>query len=228
NSLMLAMVLATIAHDHWQWENMISNTSMMKIVLVLVGGLAIYANVMYIRAELVYKEKRGNQRIKDEPDKRLKKVKKLDTQSKKEEQDEKLKKVKKLAKQTKKGKGDVTVVLGESRENDGYPVVMKGDDLFVHSLFVGSTGSGKTASVLEPTAFQMLVQKKKGKKLGLTVVEPKRDFALQVKEYCEEMEIPYTFIDPLSEDSAQFNPMEGEKNQVAEATVIALQALFGK
>src|SRR5699024_1428566 len=36
------------------------------------------------------------------------------------------------------------------------------------------------------------------------------------------------FIDPLSEDSAQFNPMEGEKNQVAEATVIALQALFGK
>src|SRR5699024_5533062 len=202
-------VLATIAHDHWQWENMISNTSMMKIVLVLVGGLAIYANVMYIRAELVYKEKRGNQRIKDEPD-------------------ESLKKVKKLAKQSKKGKGDVTVVLGESRENDGYPVVMKGDDLFVHSLFVGSTGSGKTASVLEPTAFQMLVQKNKGKKLGLTVVEPKRDFVLQVKEYCEEMEIPYTFIDPLSEDSAQFNPMEGEKNQVAEATVIALQALFGK
>src|SRR5699024_4309311 len=59
NSLMLAMVLATIAHDHWQWEKMLSNTTMMKLVLILVGGLAIYANVMYIRAELVYKEKRG-------------------------------------------------------------------------------------------------------------------------------------------------------------------------
>src|SRR5699024_12663404 len=64
---------------------MISNTSMMKIVLVLVGGLAIYANVMYIRAELVYKEKRGNQRIKDEPDESLKKVKKLAKQSRSEE-----------------------------------------------------------------------------------------------------------------------------------------------
>src|SRR5699024_12031404 len=95
---------------------MISNTSMMKIVLVLVGGLAIYANVMYIRAELVYKEKRGNQRIKDEPD-------------------ESLKKVKKLAKQSKKGKGDVTVVLGESIENDGYPVVLISDDFFIHYLF---------------------------------------------------------------------------------------------
>lgn len=209
NTIFVVMILSSLAHEYWQWETMVSNTTMMKIVLVLLGGFGLYLNIMYFRAEVNYKEKRGNQRIKDDPD-------------------ESFKEVKKVEKQAKSGKGEVTAVLGESRQREGYPVILKGDDFFVHSLIVGSTGSGKSASILEPLAYQLLLQKKKGKKLGLTVVEPKRDFALQVKEYCDEMEIPYLFIDPLSDETNTFNPMEGEINQVAEATVVVLQGLFGK
>lgn len=209
NTLFIVMLLASLGYEYWRWEALISNATMMKVILVLLGVFALYLNMMYFRAEVSYKEKRGNQRIKDVPD-------------------ENYKEVKEVAKEAKSGKGDIAVVLGESREREGYPVVMKENDFFVHSLFVGSTGSGKTASILEPIAYQLLLQKKQGKKLGLTVVEPKRDYALQVKEYCDAMDIPYIFIDPLCEDTNTFNPMEGETNQVAEATVIVLQGLFGK
>lgn len=209
NTLFVVLMISSLAYEHWRWEAIVTHAMMMKITLVLLSIFGISLNIMYIRANLVYKEKRGNQRIKDEPE-------------------ESYKQVKKVAKEAKSKKGDITIVIGESRENEGYPVVMKENDFFMHTIIVGSTGSGKSVGTLEPMAYQLLVQKKRGKKLGMTIVEPKRDFALQVKEYCDAMEIPYIFIDPLSEDTNTFNPMEGDTNQVAEATVIVLQGLFGK
>lgn len=209
NTLFIVILISSLAYQYWQWEAIVTQATMMKITLVLLSILGIFLNIMYVRANLVYKEKRGNQRIKDDPE-------------------ESYKEVKKVAKEAKGKKGDIAVVIGESRENEGYPVLMKENDFFMHTIIAGSTGSGKSVGTLEPLVYQLLLQKRKGKKLGLTVVEPKRDFALQVKEYCDEMEIPYIFIDPLSEDTNTFNPMEGEANQVAEATVIVLQGLFGK
>src|SRR5690625_2466755 len=95
-------------------------------------------------------------------------------------------------------------------------------------LIVGGTRSGKTATILQPMVYQVLLQKKRGIPLGISVIEPKGNMAEMVYEMCVEMELPVTYIDPTKKDTAKFNPMEGDKNQVAEATVSVLNGLFGK
>src|SRR5690625_3866684 len=95
-------------------------------------------------------------------------------------------------------------------------------------LVVGATRSGKTATILKPIIYQLLMAKKNGVELGLSVVEPKGDVAQMVADMSEEMGLEYTHIDPMIENSGKFNPMEGEINTVAEATVIVLKGLFGK
>lgn len=107
-------------------------------------------------------------------------------------------------------------------------IIWGSDDLFTHMLVVGPTRCGKTATILEPIIYQLLIQKKQGKKLGVSVIEPKGDLAKKVKEFCDVMEIPYIYIDPESNESHHFNVMEGNKDDVAEATVAVLQSLFGK
>lgn len=108
------------------------------------------------------------------------------------------------------------------------PLRWGGSDMFTHMLVVGPTRCGKTATVLKPLIYQLLVLKAKGVPLGLSVIEPKGDVAAMVNEMCFEMGIPCTHIDPMMLNTAQFNPMEGEINAVAEATVIVLKGLFGK
>ncbi len=83
--------------------------------------------------------------------------------------------------------------------------------------------------------------KKKGIPLGLSVVEPKGDVAFMVRQMSEEMELPYYHIDPAKNreyavnagydplyQSDYFNPMKGDMDTVAEATVSVLKSLFGK
>lgn len=108
------------------------------------------------------------------------------------------------------------------------PIKWGGSDLFTHMLIVGATRSGKTATILKPIVYQLMLLKKKGIPLGISLVEPKGDVAQMVADIAHEMEIPYTHIDPMQEGSGKFNPMEGEINSVAEATVIVLKGLFGK
>lgn len=110
----------------------------------------------------------------------------------------------------------------------GLPIRWGGSDMFTHMLVVGPTRCGKTATILKPLIYQLLLAKKRGIPLGLSVIEPKGDVAMMVREMCEVMEIPFTHIDPMRSDTAKFNPMEGEVNSVAEATVIVLKGLFGK
>lgn len=108
------------------------------------------------------------------------------------------------------------------------PIMWGGDDPYTHLLCVGPTRCGKSSTVLEPIMYQLLVQKKRGKKVGFSLIEPKGDLVRNVKEYCDVMEIPYIYIDPESPNSHRFNVMEGDKDDVAEATVAVLQSLFGK
>jgi len=110
----------------------------------------------------------------------------------------------------------------------GLPIKWGGSDPFTHMLVVGATRSGKTATILKPIIYQLLMAKKNGVELGLSVVEPKGDVAQMVADMSEEMGLEYTHIDPMIENSGKFNPMEGEINSVAEATVIVLKGLFGK
>lgn len=62
NTLFIVMLLASLGYEYWRWEALISNATMMKVILVLLGVFALYLNMMYFRAEVSYKEKRGNQR----------------------------------------------------------------------------------------------------------------------------------------------------------------------
>ncbi|WP_249336543.1 type IV secretory system conjugative DNA transfer family protein [Sporosarcina sp. Marseille-Q4063] len=110
----------------------------------------------------------------------------------------------------------------------GMPIVWQGSDCFTHMLAVGPTRCGKTATILKPMIYQLLLQKKRGIPLGISVVEPKGDVAAMVNEMCLEMDIPCTHVDPDKPDSARFNPMEGDTDTVAEATVVVLKGLFGK
>ena len=125
----------------------------------------------------------------------------------------------------------------------GEKLIWGGSDIFTHMLIVGPTRCGKTATLLKPIIYNILLQKKRGKPVGLTVVEPKGDMAFMVREMCEAMEIDYIHIDPAPADkrsyaeeagydpsykSHRFNPMQGDEDTVAEATVAVLQSLFGK
>ncbi|GGI98042.1 type IV secretory system conjugative DNA transfer family protein [Paenibacillus hunanensis] len=103
-----------------------------------------------------------------------------------------------------------------------------GSDLFTHMLAVGPTRCGKTATLLKPIIYQLLLMKKKGVPLGLSVVEPKGDVAAMVAEMAGEMDMPCVHVDPTSPTSARFPVMKGDEDDVAEATVTVLKSMFGK
>jgi type IV secretory pathway TraG/TraD family ATPase VirD4 len=103
-----------------------------------------------------------------------------------------------------------------------------GSDMFTHMLAVGPTRCGKTATLLKPIIYQLLLMKKKGIPLGLSVVEPKGDVAEMVNEMCGEMDMSCVHVDPTSDHSARFPVMKGDEDDVAEATVTVLKSMFGK
>lgn len=103
-----------------------------------------------------------------------------------------------------------------------------GDDAFTHMLCVGPTRCGKTATVLKPMIYQILLQKAQGLEVGLSVVEPKGDVAGMVAEMCHEMDIQCFHVDPSNPNSDRFPVMKGDIDDVAEATVVVLKSMFGK
>jgi hypothetical protein len=70
----------------------------MKMTLVSLVIVAVYLNVVFIRAEISYKKKRGDQRIEEQPNKNY--------FEKRKEEKERIQ------------RGDVRVVLGASTDND--------------------------------------------------------------------------------------------------------------
>ena len=117
------------------------------------------------------------------------------------------------------------VVLGTAK---GKPIVLKHEDRYLHMLVAGTTGTGKTSRVLKPMIWQDLQAIKAGKKMGITVIEPKGDFAADVARMCEDLEIPHLFINPENPGSPRFNPLEGDPVTAAEITRTVFAALFGK
>jgi len=70
---------------------------MMKLTLVLLGVIGIYLNIVFIRAEISYKKKRGNQRIEEQPNKSY--------FEKRQEKKERIE------------RGEVRIILGASTDN---------------------------------------------------------------------------------------------------------------
>lgn len=65
-TLYVSFTLGSLTYENWKWISLISSFSMMKITLVFLLLVIIYLNIIYIRAEISYKRKRGNIRIQDE------------------------------------------------------------------------------------------------------------------------------------------------------------------
>ncbi|MGB9819696.1 MAG: type IV secretion system DNA-binding domain-containing protein [Thermovenabulum sp.] len=108
------------------------------------------------------------------------------------------------------------------------PVVLKHIDRYLHTIVVGTIGTGKSSRVLKPMIWQDLKAIAQGEKLGVTVIEPKGDFADDVAAMCRDLKIPYVYINPIDPGTPCFNPMEGDPETVAEIMRTVLRSLFGK
>ncbi|MEK5069600.1 hypothetical protein [Sporosarcina sp. FSL K6-1508] len=97
-SLFASLFLSSLVHSAWDMEKFLSRLTMMKMTLVLLVIVSVYLNVVFIRAEISYKKKRGNQRIEEQPNKSY--------FEKRKEEKERIQ------------RGDVRIVLGASTDND--------------------------------------------------------------------------------------------------------------
>lgn len=97
-SLYAYMFLSSLVHTAWDIEKFLTRLTMMKMTLVLLVIVAVYLNVVFIRAEISYKKKRGNQRIEEQPNKSF--------FEKRKEGKERIK------------RGDVRIILGASTDTD--------------------------------------------------------------------------------------------------------------
>lgn len=122
-------------------------------------------------------------------------------------------------------RGELDVTVGHAA---GRPVVIPHDDRFLHTLVVGTTGTGKSSRVLKPMIWQDLQALAAGRGVGITVIEPKGDLVADVAEMCRALGVPYILVDPEREDTARFNPLDGEPEVAAEVMRTVLAALFGK
>ena len=94
-----SMFLASLIYSTWDMEKFLSRLTMMKLTLVLLGITGVYLNIVFIRAEISYKKKRGNQRIEEQPNKSY--------FEKRKEEKERIK------------RGEVRIILGASTDNEG-------------------------------------------------------------------------------------------------------------
>ena len=92
------MLLSSFVYSSWKMEKFLSHFAMMKLTLVLLVIVAVYLNVVFIRAEISYKKKRGNQRIEEQPHKSY--------FEKRKEEKERIE------------RGDVRIILGTSTDTD--------------------------------------------------------------------------------------------------------------
>jgi len=122
---------------------------------------------------------------------------------------------------------DGGVEICRDKETKG-PVVVSGLDRYLGTMVVGPPGTGKTTRVVKRMILQDLKRLKKGEKLGITVVEPKGDLVSSIAEICDAWRIPYVYVDPEREDTARFNPLQGDEKVAAEATRTVLKNIFGR
>lgn len=76
------------------------------------------------------------------------------------------------------------------------PKTLSEQDYMNNTLIVGGTATGKTATIIKPTIYELLKQKKQGSEIGLTIMAPINDVADMAIEMCEAMEIDYQSIQP--------------------------------
>ncbi|NSW83628.1 MAG: type IV secretory system conjugative DNA transfer family protein [Syntrophothermus sp.] len=111
----------------------------------------------------------------------------------------------------------------------GDPIVLEGEDRFLHMIIIGPTGTGKSSRMIKPMVYQDLEKIAAGVPMSLTLIEPKGSLAREVAAIARKMGIKQvTLIDPEDPETAKFNPLQGSAHDVAESTRTVLRATFGK
>lgn len=86
------------------------------------------------------------------------------------------------------------------------------EDRYLHMLFLGPTGSGKTAMSLTP----MIWRDMNNPNMGITVIEPKQDFAEKVYAMAKIAGREVVYFNPLLDNCPYFNPLYGPEGDVIE------------
>lgn len=90
--------------------------------------------------------------------------------------------------------------------------ILPAKDRFLHMLILGPTGCGKTSQSLIP----MILQDVQNPGWGITVLEPKGDFAIKAYMMAQEYGREAIYFDPSYKNCAKFNPLAGREIDVVE------------
>jgi len=90
--------------------------------------------------------------------------------------------------------------------------ILPAKDRFLHMLILGPTGCGKTSQSLIP----MVLQDVQNPEWGITVLEPKGDFAIKAFMMAKEFGREAIYFDPSYKNCAKFNPLAGREIDVVE------------
>lgn len=67
-SILLAMMVSSFIYTKWSFTDYVSAESVLKFSTVLFSFFASYVNFVYYRAKYSYKRKKGNQRLREQPE----------------------------------------------------------------------------------------------------------------------------------------------------------------
>lgn len=119
------------------------------------------------------------------------------------------------AKRKKQSNGEfplTDVELGVRKDN-GRPIIMSGQDRFLHTLVVGSTGTGKTSRILSKGVFQDIRNIADGVPMDVMVLDPDGGFAESALDFAEKLNVHRDVIDLRGAggraSTLSFNPFSG-------------------
>lgn len=105
-------------------------------------------------------------------------------------------------------------LVAETAEKKGMCLdeIIPYEDRFLHTLVLGPTGCGKTSQILIP----MCLQDIQNPDIGVTVLEPKGDYAQKAAMMAQMTGRPFLYFDPSIKGCPHFNPMAGKESDVVE------------
>lgn len=99
------------------------------------------------------------------------------------------------------------------RKDNGRPVLLEGRDRFLHTLVVGSTGTGKTSRILAKGVYQDIREIAMGNPMDVIVLDPDGGFAQSALDFAEKMDVKRDVIDLRGGvghvSTVSFNPFSG-------------------
>ena len=117
------------------------------------------------------------------------------------------------------GSSDCSIKICEDVET-GKDVYMDPDSRYVHMLILGPTGGGKTSLMLTPMVYQDVFAGR-----GVTVIEPKGDFAEKVYAMGKLAKREVIYFNPTKPDCPYFNPLDGKEDEVIETMTTVFEML---